>query len=162
MSKPRILVLGHGGHGKDTLCVALQTTFKLTYLSSSLAALPYIFPVLSLVTRATLPEEAYKRRKDNRELWRELIALYNCQDKSALARRVVAHADIYNGMRCRKEFEASRHLFDLIFFVDAFDRVGFDKTMDIAFDENTMTLIDNNHTFNELYRQVEGLSHLFE
>lgn len=161
----KILVLGHGGHGKGTFCKMLEEIYGLTSMSSSQAALPYIFPALveysgdmglhAGVGYAT-PEEAYERRHQCRELWKELISLYNCPDKSTLAREIISKADIYDGMRCDVEFAAARPLFDLVLWVDASDRVGPDPTMMIQ-RTSGMWVINNNGDTRQLWQQAIDL-----
>lgn len=151
-----ILVLGHGGHGKGELCKLLSELYGAECMSSSRAALPHIFPTLNAISLAwvgepfTSPEHAHASRHRSRELWRELIALYNAPDKTTLAREILAQADVYDGMRCAEEFAASRHLFDYVVWVDASARVGtVDPTLTISRDVADL-VIDNNGTLDDL------------
>jgi hypothetical protein len=146
-----ILVLGHGGHGKGAFCKLLTQLYGAECLSSSIAALPHIWPVLDALDHAyATADEAYRDRMHYRELWCELISLYNTPDKSTLAREVLSRADVYDGMRCAKEFEASRHLFDYIVWVDASARVPtVDPTLTISRDVADL-VIDNNGTLDDL------------
>lgn len=156
MTEKRILILGHGRHGKDTVAEIVHEITGLTFVSSSRAMLDIIYPVLRIVTGLTDKEELFDQRTENRELWKELINLYNAADKSALARRICEITDIYVGMRDDQEYEASKHLFDHVLWVDASARKDPDPTMLIQYDE-TMTRIDNNGTIDELWFQVEEL-----
>lgn len=151
-----ILVLGHGGHGKGELCKLLTELYGAECLSSSEAALPHIFPALqAALSYTTQPypsdlAEAHELRHLCRDVWKELIALYNTPDKTTLAREVLSRADVYDGMRCVKEFEASRHLFDYIVWVDASARVPtVDPTLTISRDVADL-VIDNNGTLDDL------------
>lgn len=153
----KILVLGHGGHGKGTFCHMLEEAYEMEAIPSSLAALPAIWPVLRVCTSYASPEQAYAERRYHRQLWKELITLYNTPDKATLARELLKHADIYDGMRCAEEYEASKHLFDLIFWIDARERVESDPTMSIPYDNNKMFLVNNNADIDGLRRSVEGI-----
>lgn len=146
-----ILVLGHGGHGKGELCKLLTELYGAECMSSSRAALPHIWPILREVDHDYLSaDDAYECRVDYRELWARLISLYNTPDKTALAREVLAQADVYDGMRCAEEFAASRHLFDYVVWVDAVARVGtVDPTLTISRDVADL-VIDNNGTLDDL------------
>lgn len=156
----KILILGHGRHGKDTVAEIIHDLTGLTYTSSSRAMLDIIYPVLTLVTGITDKEELFEKRTENRELWKELINLYNAADKSALAQRICGVTDIYVGMRDDQEFEASRHLFDLILWVDAEQRHPPDPTMLIK-KQPGMQWIDNNGDLDELWKQVKLLQHRY-
>ena len=137
----KILILGHGRHGKDTFAELLG----LEYISSSEAALDVIWPALKEITLFAKKETAFEERHEWREIWKELISLYNTPDKSSLAKLILSKNDVYVGMRCIEEFEASEHLFDVIYYVDASKRVNYvDPTMSIPYDPETMVLIDNN------------------
>jgi hypothetical protein len=140
----KILVLGHGGHGKGTFCNLLKEKFNTVSLSSSQAALPFIFLTLQNLYKYDNPKEAYADRSNHRILWRDLISLLNTPDKAFLAREILKRADVYDGMRSCGEFFASRHLFDIIFWVDAFRRCPPDPSMTIGFDPGYMLLVDNN------------------
>lgn len=154
-----ILIIGHGGHGKGTLCKLLTELYGAECMSSSQAALPHIWPALREASRLNYysepldsPEHAYAQRAHFRELWRELISLYNTPDKTTLAREILSQADVYDGMRCVKEFEATRHLFDRIVWVDASERVGtVDPSMSIR-REVADIVVYNNGTLDDLRR----------
>jgi hypothetical protein len=130
----KVLILGHGGHGKGTFAELFCKYARLSSISSSLAALDDIWPALQLATGVETKEQAYADRHKHRDLWKALISLYNAYDKSALCRKVLKHYDVYDGMRCAEEFAASRHLFDMIIYVDAAGRVPPEPSMGIRFD----------------------------
>lgn len=159
----KILVLGHGGYGKGTFCKMLEEIHGLKSMSSSQAALPYIFPALQAVNTAySSHERAYNERHECRQLWKELISLYNYPDKTTLAREILGKVDIYDGMRCNVEYAASVHLFDLILWVDASERVDPDPTMLIQYDPSIMFHVDNNLTKELLHIQAVGVGDLLK
>lgn len=158
--KRAILVLGHGRHGKGEFCRLLSELYGAECLSSSEAALPHIFPALNAISTAWTgepfesPEQAHNFRGLHRPMWKELISLYNTPDKATLAREVLSRAEVYDGMRCAEEFEASRHLFDVVVWVDAAWRVpALDPSMDIGADAADI-VIDNNETIAGLTERV--------
>lgn len=140
----KILVLGHSGHGKDTFAKIYSKYTGAKFESSSFSAFEAIKPVLKKIFPDQNDQELYRRRRVNRELWRELILLYNTPDRSALARKILETNDIYVGMRSIEEFEASKHMFNKIYYVMAFDRKGIDESMQIEFDKYSMLEVDNN------------------
>lgn len=159
--KRTLLVLGHGGHGKGEFCRLLSELYGAECLSSSEAALPHIFPALNAALAHdfegayTSREQAYNERGGFRPLWKALISLYNTPDKATLAREVLSRAEVYDGMRDAGEFEASRHLFDLVVWVDASERVrSVDPSMGIKC-EVAGAVIHNNGTIDDLRGLVE-------
>lgn len=156
-NNPKILILGHGRHGKDTAAAYIADSLDLRVISSSFAALDVIHPVLSMVSKYKSKLALFNTRHENRELWKELITLYNTPDKTALSKLILAKSDIYVGMRCRLEYEASKELFDYVIWVDASDRAPQDESMDIYFNPESMILLDNNGTLDDLNTNVTAL-----
>ena len=156
----KFLVLGHGDHGKDTFAELLCDRFDLTFTSSSVAAMDAIWPALHLHLSKTdkdyqelmtttfntesLKLYAFEMRKHHREIWKELISLYNAHDRGALCKMILKITDVYVGMRCDLEYEASKHLFTQIFYVDACARKPAEPSMKIKFNPSTMIYVDNN------------------
>lgn len=134
---PKLLIIGHGRHGKDTVAEIIRDNFGLSFMSSSWAAAEAIRPVLARMG-LTYPnlEACYDDRHNHRETWKNAISEYNAEDKTRLATRILERADIYVGLRCDVEFYAIRHLFDYIIGVTAFDRVkALDPTFTISLSE---------------------------
>jgi len=158
----KYLILGHGGHGKDTFAEFLCAATGWKFGSSSRVALDAIWPALQLACEY-MPHEkelAFKHRGNHRRVWKELISLYNAADKSALCRRVLKDYDIYVGMRCDEEYAASRHLFTAVIYVRADPRVPPEPSMSIQYDPNSMILIDNSGEIEELQGQATALGEL--
>jgi DNA-binding CsgD family transcriptional regulator len=151
----KILVLGHGSHGKDTVGEIIRGLTGFSFASSSWAALEAIYPALSYVLGEADKNVLYAQRSEHRELWRLLISLYNTPDKSALTRRILSQNDVYIGMRSADEYEASKHLFTHIFWVDASSRQGCEDSMQIMYNPATMHLIDNNGSEKALWSEVK-------
>lgn len=158
----KILILGHGQHGKDTFAELLSKKYNLRFQSSSLEAFEAIKPALKAVFHsAGCDETLYQLRRHHRELYKALISLYNTPDKSALSKKIISHNDIYVGMRSSDEFVSSKHLFDLIFWVDAMERVNYvDPSMAIRYTDD-MIKIDNNGSIEGLIKQIDRLGDYF-
>ncbi len=160
----KILILGHGRHGKDTVAEILEGMLSFKFVSSSYACLQVIKPLL-LAANAQYgyddwtDDHIYQDRINHRELWKEAISLVNTPDKSHLTKLVLEQADMYVGMRCNQEFLASKDLFDLVLWVDAFERIpDADPSMDIEYDASYMERIDNNDGLEALGFQLGVLA----
>lgn len=146
----KILILGHGRHGKDTVGNLISQQTGLRFQSSSMAACETaIFPILSLMYGYKSVQECFEDRINHRQEWKDLISEYNYFDKSSLCKKILKNHDGYIGMRCPEEYAASRHLFGMVLWVDASKRLPEDPTMLIRQDSN-MFLIDNNGSFGDL------------
>ena len=158
--KPKILVLGHARHGKDTVGEILRDRYGLTFESSSFfLAAKVVRPEMERrgITYGSL-DECYADRVNHRALWREIIGEYNGKDPSLLARSILEVADMYVGMRTQREYVAAIPLFDVIVWVDASGRgvppEGRDS-MTIEYDQKTMKTINNDGTLADLEREVD-------
>lgn len=157
--RPKLLVIGHGRHGKDTVAEILRDQHGFTFASSSFfAAESVVRPALAAcgVTYDSL-EACYADRANHRAFWYEAISTYNSGGRSRLAEAILVDHDIYVGMRSAAEYAASRDLFDLVVWVDA-SRRGLPpepvKSMDIVYDPKTMNLIDNGGSLADLEKNV--------
>ncbi len=155
----KILILGHGRHGKDTVAEILRDEYGVSFMSSSAACLDVIYPVLNLVNGEWSLPVHYAERHKHRELWKRLISLYNAADPSALTKLILGKCDLYVGMRSAREFRASWLLFDQIIWVDASERVPeMDPTMEITFAPHCMFCIDNNGDMESLRASVRQVA----
>lgn len=166
----KILVIGHAGHGKDTVCEMLRDDHGYSFQSSSEAAFDeVIWPVLKKVY---LKKEYCWDSKDNdRKIWFDIISHYNTPDASRLVRKVLETSDIYCGLRSRREFEASRHLFRHIVWVDASERVPLESESsmklnandaDVVVENNSMDLADLEGEVRELVNHLRRKPLMFD
>jgi len=130
----KILIIGEGRHGKDTLADWLHEMTGLRPMSSSrFACDEFIFKRLRGVYGYATADECYADRHQHRELWYDLICEYNRADPARLARGLLVDHQIYVGMRDDVEFNHAKGMFDLIVAVDASDRVPeLDETLKIS------------------------------
>jgi hypothetical protein len=156
----KLLILGHGEHGKDTAAEIISQTLKLSFMSSSEYAAGIIFEALNVALDGKYNDvnDAYDDRRSHRELWRVLINLLSVNDRSALTKRILMVSDIYVGMRCKETYESSKHLFDHVIWVDALKRLPPDETMTIPYNNKTMTRIDNNGSIAYMDFQINQLA----
>lgn len=152
----KILILGHGRHGKDTVAEYIQQNFGLNFTSSSLVCAElFIYDKLKNLLGYTSSWECFNDRHNHRELWFGLIRAYSYYNKTRLTNEILERYDMYVGMRNDEEYQVSKGLFDKIFWVDAFGRVDYtDPTMKILFDPAEMELIDNSGTLAFMELQV--------
>lgn len=162
--RPKLFVVGHGRHGKDTFADMLTEKTGLVSCDSSRFACsnvvrPYIERVYSR-TYAT-DDECYEDRHHCRSTWFDAIRDYNAKDPARLARELFRVADIYCGIRSRVEFFAARDLVDISIWVDASKRRIPESMLsfDILASDCDIT-IDNNGTEAELERRAERLAKL--
>jgi hypothetical protein len=156
--RPRILVLGHARHGKDTVADILSRHHGRRCLSTSLAAAQVVRLALSEEGITYESDEAcYADRVNHRAFWFDTIADLNDPDPATLVRHILEYHDVVAGLRSAREFGASAALFDAIWWVDASGRgvpTELTSSMDITFDPERMTLVDNGGSFADLERKV--------
>lgn len=162
--RPKLFIVGHGEHGKDTVgeLIAAKTGLRLcdsSRFATSRAVRPYLETVYGI--KYASDEECYKARRRMRPQWFEAIRHYNAKDPARLARELFTEADIYCGIRSRVEFFAARDLVDLAVWVDGSKRkpgetpLSFDITA-----SDCDIVVDNNSSEAELERRVERFSRL--
>lgn len=158
--KPRLLILGHARHGKDTVAEILRDRHGFEFRSSSyFVAEQVVRPELARrgIVYETL-DECYADRVNHRATWRDIIADYNEADPSRLSAAILEVADVYVGMRTHRELVASYHLFDEVLWVDASERgvppEGKDS-MDIEYNPHLMLRIANGGTLADLEAEVD-------
>lgn len=145
--RKRILILGHGRHGKDTVAEMLAKLTGLTFMSSSwFAASRILYPAMS--DEYENVDACFADRSNKRVKCFELIKAYNSPDATRLATELLEEADIYVGMRSNAEYQAcmQKGLFDLVLWVDASHRAPLESvtSFNINYDPAKMIKIDNN------------------
>lgn len=157
MSKPKILVIGHAQHGKDTVCEMLRDTHGFKFLSSSMVALDeIIWPSLRHTYKDK--DECFADRVNHRALWFELIKLHDDHDPMRLTRTVLSKADIYCGMRQRKQLVAAKAegAFDFILWVDGSLRHPAEPSSSMELNEKDADMVvDNNEDLKWLAESVD-------
>jgi len=161
MSLPKLLIIGHGRHGKDTVCEILKEKYNYTFRSSSdFCAEHLIFPLLKDTYNYSSVEECFNDRHNHRDEWYNIIHNYCKTDNTKLGKEIFKENDIYCGLRNKAEFHAMRntHIFDYSIWVDRSDHLPLE-------DKKSMTLeiwmadyvIDNNGSLADLKRNTEQL-----
>ncbi len=168
--RPKILVIGHGRHGKDTVCEMLRDQYGFKFTSSSFFCaehilLPYFnsHPSLPNYTNA---DACYENRHgmtnghQHRDVWYHRIRRFNIPDASALGRALLMENDIYCGLRSAEELVAcvKANLFDHIIWVDRSSHVAPESESSCTVTSRMAdTFIDNNGTLADLEEKVRHL-----
>lgn len=161
---PKILIIGYARHGKDTVAEIWRDEYGMTFESSSMACCKRaLFPFLSKKYGYLSVEECYKDRTNHRKEWYDMICDYNKDDASRLCREIIYEDrnDCYVGMRAKREFLASRYLFDLVVFVDSSERLPPESKESCTISiEDADIVIRNNGTFEEFTEKIKKLGKL--
>lgn len=165
MSKLRLIVMGHGEHGKGTVCQILQERYGYRSCSSSYAALqPCIWPAMQ--SYYDTMDECYQDRRNWRTLWGQLITRFNHDDKTELGRHIFEYlqCDIYDGIRKAEELNAIKKagLIDYVVWVDGSRRKPMESSESMTVNRSMADItIDNNGPEHELdYRVRAAMDHL--
>jgi len=156
--KYKLLIIGHGRHGKDTLAELLRDNFDMKFVSSSQAAADiFIYDSLKDKYNYNSPDECFNDRANHRAEWYDLICDYNKEDRAKLAKGILSKANCYVGMRDRAEIEEClrQNLFDLIIWVDASERLPLESADSFNIDKSCADIIiENNGTLEEFTNKV--------
>jgi hypothetical protein len=160
MPNPRIMIIGYGRHGKDTVADILQTHYGLTFRGSSeFCAENVIFPVLKDRYGYKTVAECFEDRSNHRKEWYDLISEYCDMDPTRLSREIFDQSDIYCGLRNKREFHAARNagIFDISIWVDRSDHLPpEDKSSNNLEQWMADFTIDNNGTLDDLIINVRS------
>jgi len=159
--KKKLLVIGHGRHGKDTVCEILRDKYDYSFESSSqFCSKLFIYDMLKEKYNYNSEEECYNDRHNHRAEWYNAICDYNVPDAAKLGREIFKAHDIYCGLRNKREFFAMQNtgVFDYAVWVDRSDYLPPES-------EDSMSLkpwmadyhIDNNGTLKDLEFWVDEL-----
>ena len=124
--KPKLLIIGHGRHGKDTMAELLERDYGMTFKASSMAASEiFIYEELKEKYDYVDPADCFHDRSNHRAEWYDMICDYNKDDRARLAKEILSNSDCYVGMRDLEEIDEcmKQGVFDLIVWVDASERL---------------------------------------
>jgi hypothetical protein len=157
MNMPKLLIVGHGQHGKDTVCDILFAS-GFTYKSSSrICSELFIFDQLKSKYGYATEVECYEDRHNHRDEWYDMIEAYNKPDATRLGREIFSRFDIYCGLRSDREFFAMREqkVFDFSVWVDRSKILPLEPESSMKLKREWMDYeIDNNGTLLDLPRRI--------
>lgn len=125
----KLIIIGHGGCGKDYAAGYLARTKGLRNCGSvSAHCMDYVAAMLGYSD----PARAYAERRERREEWAAAIDQYRKGDPAIIIREMFAKGDIIAGVRRREEFEAAKAegLIDVTLWVEA--DVPYDPTNELT------------------------------
>lgn len=159
--KPKLLVIGYGRHGKDTVSEILCREMDLNYQSSSeFCAGHVMFPTLSKKYGYKDVDECYNDRHNHRQEWYEMISAYCGSDLARLGREIFERFDIYCGLRNKREWSSMKneHVYDYAIWVDRSDYLPpEDETSNSMQPWMADFYLDNNGTLEDLEYNVKTL-----
>lgn len=161
--RPKVLVIGHARHGKDTVAEQITELMGLKFVSSSMFVAEEIIWPLWGKDRYESFDAMFDDRVNYRSTWFNLIAAYNTPDMTKTASTMFQRGyDIYVGMRRRVELEACKAagLFDAIIWVDRSKHHPPEEldSMELR-PEDADVHLDNNGNLQELNNQLIFLQH---
>lgn len=144
---PKLLIIGHARHGKDTFAELVVAKMGLSFISSSeFVGRKCIWEQWGKERYAAF-SDFFEDRVNHRTLWFNFITAYNTPNLARTGEEMMKEHDVYVGMRNPDEFHAciDKDLFDYVIWVD-----GSKRHPPESKDSNGMTremadmLIDNN------------------
>jgi len=159
--KKKLLVIGHGRHGKDTVCEILRDKYDYSFESSSqFCSKLFIYDQLKDKYGYSNEEQCYADRHNHRTEWYDAICDYNVPDASRLGREMFSVYDIYCGLRNKREFHAMKNtgVFDYAIWVDRSDYLPPESKNSMSLEQwMSDYTIDNNGTLEELEFNIDQL-----
>jgi len=155
---PKLLILGHCRHGKDTFAEILRDNFGFKFQSSSQAASDiFIYKKLKDKYNYENPIQCFEDRVNHRSEWYNLICEYNKDDRTRLAKDIMSVSDCYVGMRDILEVNEciNQNIFDLIIWIDASERLPLENENSFNIEKKCADIIvENNGTYEDFYQKV--------
>ena len=159
--KLKLLVIGHGRHGKDTVCEILRDKYGYSFESSSqFCSKLFIFDMLKDKYGYSDEEQCYADRHNHRAEWYDAICDYNVPDAARLGREIFKAHDIYCGLRNKREFFAMKNtgVFDKAIWVDRSDHLPPESKNSMSLEQWMADYtIDNNGSLKDLAFNTEQL-----
>jgi len=157
----KLLVIGHGRHGKDTVCDILKENYGYNFISSSeFCAQLFIYDQLKKKYNYKNYEECYVDRHNHRAEWYDLISGYNKDNPAKLGTEIFKAYDIYCGLRNAKEFYAMKEqkVFDFALWVDRSKVLPQEQSNSMTLDISMADfVIDNNKDIIYLREQIDSV-----
>lgn len=167
----KLLIIGYGRHGKDTVAELLRDNMGYKFISSSeFVGRRCVWPQMQEDARDTFGdypfayssfEECFADRANHRPHWADAISAYNTPDKTRTASEMLDMGyDIYVGMRRRNELipVKEKNIFDEIIWVDRSEHLPPEPetSMDIK-PTDADTILDNNGSMADLILNLQKL-----
>lgn len=158
---PKLIIIGYGRHGKDTVCDILKEKYNFNFISSSqYCSEKVIFPILSPMYGYKTTDECYNDRHNHRKEWYDLIANHNADDPSRLGKDILSEYDIYCGLRRKEELQSLiyQDVCDYVIWVDASKRLPPEDESSCTVTQSMADYtIDNNLDYDNLVKNVKTI-----
>lgn len=166
MHKPKLLIIGHARHGKDTVAEMLRDDHGYHFVSSSIfVGQEVLWDNWGVAVYPTF-EDMFADRVNNRKLWADMITAYNTPDPTRTATTMFKRGfDLYVGMRRRTELDACNavNLFDCVVWVDRTEHLPDEPYESMEFvPADADVIIDNNGTLADLALTVAAFAEAME
>jgi dephospho-CoA kinase len=162
---PKILLIGHMRHGKDTVADLLNELYGYKSKSSSVAAAEiFLYDALKDKYGYKNFMECFEDRVHHREEWFDLIVEYNRYDKARLAKEIMKYNDIYTGMRSHEECDECIRQGVFNYVIGVYDpRKPLEPSSSFNIDlwEKADFIIPNSGTLEDLEQRLTDLSPIF-
>lgn len=163
ISRPKLMILGHARHGKDTVGEWFTERGYSFVSSSRFVGEKAVYPAFQAKAADTnrrmyTPiynnfEECFADRHNQRAFWYDAIAAYNRPDAARLGKELLNQYDMYVGLRNARELHALRNCgaFDIAIWVDASERCPPEPSSSCTVEPWMADyIIDNNGTLKDL------------
>lgn len=160
MILPKLLVLGHGRHGKDTACEMIKELGYTYRPTSKLLSDLFIFDYLKETHGYKNSEDCYNDRHNHRSIWYKLIQDYCRDDLTRLGKQVFAQYNVYCGLRDFKQLDAMRksQVFDYAIWVDRSSVVPQEPSTSMTIHQSMCDfMIDNNADTEHLKKNIVSI-----
>ena len=157
---PKLLVVGHGRHGKDTVSEMMNAYSYSFQSSSKFCSELFIFDDLKDQYGYANEDECYNDRHNHRTEWYNMIHNYCKDDLAKLGRNLFDKHDIYCGLRNKREFFAMQNeeIFDYAIWVDRSDHLPSEDPSSMSIEQWMCNYtIDNNGDLQRLKKNVHIL-----
>lgn len=176
--RPKIILLGHGRHGKDVVADMLAAGYGLRHTSSSMfCAERVVYPTvkalwdryngasLTRVPKPMIPnytdaQDCFEDRHNRRAFWFETIKSYNDPDLHRLASELFEDFDVYVGLRNHRELYAieARAMADLVIWVDRSEHVPPESDSSCTVQPwMADVILDNNGTLEQTAEHLQAI-----
>ncbi len=164
MPNPKLLVVGHARHGKDSVCDILRSHFGFEFESSSQTCMRlFIFDALKdkygYANYAECHADCHASAERRAE-WFNLISEFNAGDGARLGKLIFSEFDIYCGLRNDREFFAMKDqgVFDFLIWVDRSKILPPEPASSMKIQRNWADFeIDNNGTPEQLVENTQAV-----
>lgn len=160
----KIVIAGHGRHGKDTLAEFLRDQYGLSFSSSSwMACNLFIYNAIRHQFGYTNIDDCYADRGNHRQLWFDMIVDFNTPDLARLGKAIFSQHPVYCGIRNKDELNALKKEHDvLVIWVDASKRKPLEPSTSMTVSQDDAHLIlSNNGTLEEFHKNIRSMAAFF-